>query len=128
MSLEALVAMQVVTGPPGSELRDLLVQQARRMGRTFTPAVEVELRGGALYLVLAGAGAAILPASLAELGRAQGGIVATLWPAFRRTAYLVHRRAPLSPAALAMRQLVASPPADMAGPCPDRSPLHRDHP
>ena len=115
--LEALVAMQVVTGPPGSEVRDLLVHQARRMGHTFTPAVEVELRGGALYLVLAGAGAAILPASLAELGRAQGGVVASLRPPFRRTTYLLHRRAPLSPAAAAMRQLIAPPPPDPVAAC-----------
>lgn len=104
--LDQLVAMHVVTGPPGTEVRDLLTHEARRLGVEFAPVVEVGLRGGALYLALAGAGAALLPASLAELGRAQGGVVAALRPAWRRKAFLLHRNAPLSPAADAMRRVI----------------------
>lgn len=114
--LDQLVAMRMVTGPPGTEVRDLLTGEARRLGHEFTPVVEVGLRGGALYLTLAGAGAALLPASMAEIGRAHGGVVAALRPSWQRKAYLLHRNAPLSPAADAMRRMIlaALPPAALA--------------
>jgi DNA-binding transcriptional LysR family regulator len=52
-------------------------------------------------LVLAGAGAAVVPAPMAEVALMQGAVVAHLWPALWRELGLVHRDATLSPAARA---------------------------
>ncbi|MEU9398033.1 LysR family transcriptional regulator substrate-binding protein [Streptomyces sp. NPDC048324] len=81
-------------GPPG------------RAATAFTPAVETELRGSSLYLVLAGAGAAVLPRTLAELGRAGGVVIVPFDPPQSRHSYVLRRAALLSPAAQALHSLL----------------------
>jgi LysR family transcriptional regulator, carnitine catabolism transcriptional activator len=61
-----------------------------------------------VYLVLAGAGAAVLPRRLAELGRPPSVVIVPLTPPQRRRSYVIHRTAPLSPAARAMSALLSS--------------------
>jgi DNA-binding transcriptional LysR family regulator len=71
------------------------------LGITPEIAVETDQREAIVPLVLAGAGAAIVPKPMATVAQRQGAVVATLRPALWREIGLVHRAAPLSPAARA---------------------------
>jgi DNA-binding transcriptional LysR family regulator len=64
-------------------------------------AVETDQREAVVPLVLAGAGAAVVPAPMAEVARLQGAVIARLRPALRRELGLIHRESTLSPAARA---------------------------
>ncbi|GGN19228.1 LysR family transcriptional regulator [Streptomyces fuscichromogenes] len=99
--------LDLVTGARGMVV-DLLTQASAETESELTPAVEIGLRASSLYLVLAGAGAAVLPRPLAELGRPHGVVIAPLDPPKRRQGYLMRRAAPLSPAARAMHTLLLS--------------------
>lgn len=100
-----LMDMQLVTG-----VRDMVVELLTQAGvehaSEFTPVVETGLRGSALHLVMAGAGAAVLPRTLAEIGRPHGVVIAPLDPPQHRACYALHQRAPLSPAADRMLDLI----------------------
>jgi len=63
-------------------------------------------RGSALYLAVAGAGVAVLPRPVAQLGRSHGAEIASLRPRQTRPVYLLRRAAPLSPAARAIPALL----------------------
>ena len=106
LSLETLLTMNLVTGPPGTAVRDLLTREGARLGQEVNPAVEVTPRGSALYLAVAGAGVAMLPRPVAQLGRSHGVEIASLCPRQTRQVYLLRRAAPLSPAARAIRALL----------------------
>lgn len=108
VSIEELLDMDVVTGPRGSDVRTFLERAASERGRGFSPTIEVEHRGAALYLATAGAGVAVLPRPLATLGEAHGVHVAALVPRWTRVVHLVHREDPLSPAASALREIARS--------------------
>jgi DNA-binding transcriptional LysR family regulator len=112
LPLETLLTMNLVTGPPGTVIRDLLTSEGARLGLDMSPAVEVTPRGSALYLAVAGAGVAVLPRPVAELGRSHGAEIASLRPRQTRRVYLLRRAAPLSPAARAIRALLG--PAHLA--------------
>lgn len=101
-----LLAMDFVAGPPGTAIRDGLAREAARLGLTVSPAVEVTPRGSALYLAMAGAGAAVLPRPVAALGIPHGTVTASLRPRQTRQVYLLRRAAPLSPAAAAIHALL----------------------
>ena len=60
-------------------------------------------------LVLAGAGVAVVPRPMAAVAERQGAVVASLRPALRRQLGLIHRDAPLSPAARAFIDLARIP-------------------
>jgi len=85
----------------GTSSRDLLDAALARAGAELTVAVESGQREAIVPLVLAGAGSALLPEPVARTAAAQGAVVAPLQPAVTRTVGIVHRRAPLSPAARA---------------------------
>ena len=68
-------------------------------------AVETSQREAIAPLVLGGAGTSFLPRSLADALGAQGAVVARLVPALTRTIGIVHRAAPLTPAARAFVEL-----------------------
>lgn len=106
LALETLLTMNLVTGPPGTVVRDLLTREGARHGLEVHPAVEVAPRGSTLYLAVAGAGVAVLPRPVAELGRSRGAEIASLRPRQARQVYLLRRDAPLSPAARAIRALL----------------------
>lgn len=103
--VSGLLGMDLVTGDTS-----VVVELLRRVGiesaAGFTPVVETGHRGSSLYLVLAGAGAAVLPRTLAELGSPYGVVIVPLDPPQQRRAYAVRRAAPLSPAARAMSALL----------------------
>jgi DNA-binding transcriptional LysR family regulator len=67
--------------------------------------VVTEHREAIVPLVMAGAGAAVLPKPLARAAEALGAVVAPLAPAIERPVVLVRRAGPLSPAAEAFRAL-----------------------
>src|SRR6185369_7914211 len=91
----------LVTLPAGTSTRNMLDVAFESAGTQPTIAVETDQREAVMPLVLAGAGAAVVPAPMAELARLQGAVVAHLRPALWRELGLVHRDATLSPAARA---------------------------
>lgn len=106
LPLETLLTMNLVTGPPGTAVRDFLNREGARLGLEVNPTVEITPRGSTLYLAMAGAGVALLPRPVAELGRSQGAGIASLCPRQARQVYLLRRDATLSPAAHAIRALL----------------------
>ncbi len=99
----------LVVSPAGTSTRTLLEQALADVGVTPTIAVETAAREAIVPLVLAGAGAALLPAPLAyEAGR-RGAIVRAGRPAIMRRVGLIHRERPLSPAARAFVAIVSQP-------------------
>jgi len=69
-------------------------------------------------LVLAGAGAAVIPKPMADIARRQGATVTPLHPRVWRQLGLIHRTATLSPAAHAFIELAA--PTHQPAPHPTR--------
>jgi DNA-binding transcriptional LysR family regulator len=97
--------MPLVTTPRGLSTRDLLDRALAAAGVEPLIAVETSQREAIAPLVLGGAGTSFLPAGLAKSIGAQGAVVARLVPTLTRTVGLVHRAAPLSPAARAFVEL-----------------------
>jgi DNA-binding transcriptional LysR family regulator len=104
--------MPLVTLPPGTSSRRLLDHALAAAGATPRIAVETDQREALVPLVLAGAGATILPRAMAETARRLGAVVAPLDPPVTRDLALVHRDAPLSPAAAAFVGLALALPRD----------------
>jgi LysR family carnitine catabolism transcriptional activator len=100
-----LRGMPLVTTPPGTSTRDLLDRALASAGVDPVIAVETSQREAIAPLVLSGAGTSFLPARLAKSLSAQGAVVARLVPTLTRTIGLVHRPAPLTPAARAFVEL-----------------------
>jgi len=94
-----LAATPLVVSPPGTSTRMLLEQALAGVGVTPRIAVQTAAREAIVPLVLAGAGAALLPEPLAREAQRRGAIVRSARPAITRKVGLIHRRGPLSPAA-----------------------------
>ncbi len=79
----------------------------------MTPQIGVQTgaREAIVPLVLAGAGAALLPAPLAREARRRGAEVRSATPQITRTVGLVHRGVPLSAAASEFPLMAAAPTA-----------------
>ncbi|MEV6899540.1 LysR family transcriptional regulator [Amycolatopsis sp. NPDC051372] len=93
-----LAALDLVTTPPGTATR-WIVEEALRGTAEPRVVVETEHRAMIVPLVLAGAGAALLPRAMAEDARRQGAITVPLDPPLLRRGRMVWRAGPLSPAA-----------------------------
>jgi LysR family transcriptional regulator, carnitine catabolism transcriptional activator len=98
-----LADMPLITTPPGTSTRTLLDQALRRHQLAANIVIETSHREAIVPLVLAGTGATVLPGPLATHATRQGAVLAELDPPLRRRIGLVHRPAPLSPAACAFR-------------------------
>ena len=94
-----LAQTPLVVSPPGTSTRILLEQALAAVGVTPQIAVQTAAREAIVPLVLAGAGAALLPAPLAHEAQRRGAVVRSARPPITRTVGLIHRRAPLSAAA-----------------------------
>ena len=105
VSLRTLCAAPLVTTPPGTSTRRLLEEAFTAEGLVPRIAVEVNARDAILPLVLAGAGASLLPRRLTEGATAQGAVVTAVRPAISRAIGILHRPGPLSPAAAAFLTL-----------------------
>ena len=103
----ALRAVPLVVSPPGTSTRMLLEQALQAVGVTPLIAVETDTREAIVPLVLAGAGAALLPATLAREAGRRGAVVRAAHPRIVRRIGLVQRDGPLSPAARAFSALAA---------------------
>lgn len=110
-----LAAFPLITTPPGTSTRRLLstALAGRRPGGT-EPALGVvtDHREAIVPLVLAGAGAALLPEPLARAAAERGAVVTPLARPLSRPVVLVHRTGSLSPAADAFRVLALADGAD----------------
>lgn len=94
-----LAGLEFVTTPAGTSTRVLLEDAAREAGTRLRIVVEAAHRAMLNPLVLAGAGAALLPGSMAEDAAAKGAVLRAVRPPLRVRTRMVWRRGPLSPAA-----------------------------
>jgi LysR family transcriptional regulator, carnitine catabolism transcriptional activator len=97
--------LPLVVTPQGMSIRDLIDRALAAAAVEPVIAVETSQREAIAPLVLGGAGTSFLPAGLAEPLAEQGAVVARLVPTLTRTVGLVHRPAPLTPAARAFVEL-----------------------
>lgn len=118
LSPRELAAMPLIVTPVGTSTRRLLDRALARHGLEPNIAVELNYREAIVPLVLAGAGTSLLPLRLAEEAAAQGAVVRRVRPTLARRIGVVHRDAPLSPAAAAM---VALARAAYAGAAPSKT-------
>lgn len=93
-----LARTPLVVSPPGTSTRILLEQALAAVGITPQIAVQTSSREAIIPLVLAGAGAALLPAPQAREAQRRGAAVRSARPRISRTVGLIHRRGSLSPA------------------------------
>ncbi len=98
-----------VTTPSGTSSRRHLDEACAREQIEPTIAVETAQREAIVPLVVAGAGAALVPRALAATATARGVHVRETTPPARRAVALVHRAGPLSPAAQRFRALALAP-------------------
>ena len=101
LSAAELRAVPLVVTPPGTSIRELLEHAFARAGIAPRIAVETAAREAIVPLVLAGAGAALLPESLAQEAARRGARLRAARPPLRRRIGLVRRAGPVSPAARA---------------------------
>ena len=107
VTVRQLRQFPLITSPRGTSSRRLLTAALREEDPDAEPRIGVvtEHREAIVPLVMAGAGAAVLPEPLARAAASLGAVVAPLSPPLSRTISLVRRSGPLSPAAAAFRQL-----------------------
>jgi DNA-binding transcriptional LysR family regulator len=96
IAVRELAAHPLLTGPVGSSTRRLLDAALRRSATRATIVGEVGTRDALVPLVLAGAGATVLPEDQAHAAAALGAVVRPIEPAVRRDVGVFHRRSPLT--------------------------------
>jgi len=123
ISVARLANFPLITSPRGTSTRRLLSAALARGGADLDPrfGVVTEHREAIVPLVMAGAGAAVLPEPLARQAAAMGAVVAPLSQPLHRPVVLVRRTGPLSPAARAFRELALSGRAAPPAPAPGRA-------
>jgi LysR family carnitine catabolism transcriptional activator len=99
LALSDLVEVPFVAAPSGTSTRRLLDEGFAAAGALPQVAVVTAQRDAILPLVLAGAGAALVPEPIAVVARALGATVARPFPSVERSLALIHRTDPLAPAA-----------------------------
>ncbi|MEO8695567.1 MAG: LysR family transcriptional regulator [Acidimicrobiales bacterium] len=109
LQLAALARWPLITQPAGTSTRDALDGAFSTIDAKAAVAVETDQREAIVPLVLAGAGAAVVPKPMALVARRQGAVVASLQPALWRELGLLHRDSTLSPAARAFIELARLP-------------------
>lgn len=98
-----------VASPAGTSSRRLLEERLEAVGFEPKLAVVTAQRDAILPLVLAGAGAALVPESMALVAEQLGAVIARLDPPALRELALVFRPGPQSPAAARFVELAAVP-------------------
>ncbi len=98
---EELANRPIVTTPRGTSTRQLLDEAFAAARLTPQIAVVTAQREAVLPLVLAGAGASLLPQPLAANAASLGAVVVPMRPRVNRSVVAVHREGALSPAAVA---------------------------
>jgi LysR family carnitine catabolism transcriptional activator len=103
----SLADVPLIVTPPGSSGRRLLEAALGREGLRPVIAIETSQREAILPLVLAGAGAAVMPEAIAVLAAAQGAVSVPFDPPLMRDLAIVHRPGPPAPAAAAFLAVAA---------------------
>jgi DNA-binding transcriptional LysR family regulator len=98
-ALGGLEDMPLVATPQGTSSRQLLEEGFAETGAMPSVAVVTAQRDAILPLVLAGAGAALVPEALAEVAALLGAAVVRPDPPITRQVSVLHRPGPLAPAA-----------------------------
>jgi DNA-binding transcriptional LysR family regulator len=96
-----LASLALVVAPPGTSTRTLLEEALAKHNVQPRIAVETGAREATIPLVLAGAGAALLPAPLAREAERRGAVLRQPQPPITRRIGLIHRKGPLTPATIA---------------------------
>jgi LysR family transcriptional regulator, carnitine catabolism transcriptional activator len=112
---DELARLPLIVSPPGTSTRNLLDQALGDTGGAPEIAVETAAREAIVPLVLAGAGAALLPAPMAADAQRRGAVIRRMRPAITRPIGLIHRARQLSPAARAFVELVRPRSASTSG-------------
>jgi DNA-binding transcriptional LysR family regulator len=99
----------LIAAPEGTSTRRLLEEQLDALRITPMLAVVSAQREAIIPLVLAGAGAALVPDALARFAEQFGAVVSRPEPPVVRRLALVHRAGDLSPAAARFCELVGPP-------------------
>jgi DNA-binding transcriptional LysR family regulator len=99
--LTTLAQTAFVVSPPGTSTRTLLEDALTAVGITPNIAVETAAREAIIPLVLADAGAALLPTPLANEAARRGAAIRHAQPPITRPVALIHRTRPLTAAAQA---------------------------
>jgi DNA-binding transcriptional LysR family regulator len=105
LPLSRLRYTPLVATPTGTSSRRLLDDAFASAGLSPNVVVVTAQREAILPLVLAGAGAALLPEPIAQTAARLGATVARPSPSIQRTVVLAHRPGPLAPAAAAFVDL-----------------------
>jgi len=108
VKLGRLATFDLIVTPPGTASRTMLELALAGVGARLRIAVETPHRAAIVPLVLAGAGAALLPLPMAEDAARQGARIARIDPPVVRRVQLLWRRGPLSPAGSAFVRTVIS--------------------
>jgi DNA-binding transcriptional LysR family regulator len=98
----------IVTTPRGTSTRELLDEAFERAQLTPQIAIVTAQREAVLPLVLAGAGATLLPQPVAANAKRLGAVVVPMSPSVTRRVVAVHRDGALSPAASAFLAIAAT--------------------
>jgi LysR family transcriptional regulator, carnitine catabolism transcriptional activator len=116
ISVEELEQVPFIAAPEGTSTRRLLEEAFAGVGLTPRVVVVAAQREAILPLVLAGAGAAMVPEALAARAVRMGALAAAPRPVITRQVVLAHRAGPLAPAARRFLELALGPTApDVAG-------------
>jgi DNA-binding transcriptional LysR family regulator len=102
-----LADVPLIVTPPGSSGRGLLDAALGRTGIRPVIAIETSQREAILPLVLAGAGAAVMPEALAALAAAQGAVPVPFEPPLTRDLVVVRRLGSPTPPAAAFLAVAA---------------------
>src|ERR1022692_2974577 len=103
----SLADVPLIVTPPGSSGRRLLEAALGLEGLRPLVAIETSQREAILPLVLAGAGAAVMPEAIAVLAAAQGAVPVPFDPRLMRALVIVHRPGSPPPAAVAFLAVAA---------------------
>jgi LysR family carnitine catabolism transcriptional activator len=105
VTVEMLADLPLVVTQSGTSVRSLLEVALLAIGRDPLVAVETESREALVPLVLAGAGAAVVPLGMSEVAARQGATVASIRPPLDRAIGVVTREGARSPGARAFLAL-----------------------
>jgi DNA-binding transcriptional LysR family regulator len=105
MPVERLAELPLITAPEGASSHAQLAQALGAIDVDLEPVIVTDHRDSITALVEAGAGAAVLPRSIAESTRSDWVRVLPLDPPITRAVGLVHRGGGLSPAGVGLVEL-----------------------
>jgi DNA-binding transcriptional LysR family regulator len=108
IDLSSLEGTPFVVAPQGTSTYRLLQEGFAAVDRSPTVAVVTAQRDAILPLVIAGAGAALVPESVARTASGLGAITARPHPPIERALVLVHRSGPLAPAAARFAEMATT--------------------